>query len=116
MEQIELLGSNWLTFILFTCGFSGFLAFMTGTALAGTWRPMWQAYPYSILLGAADRFFVFALFGGELLSFSGFVVDTIVLMVITLASYRATMARKMSLQYPWYYERTGLFGWRKKGA
>lgn len=116
MEQNALLGSSLVTFLLFTCIFGGFLAFMTGNALAKTWRSMWQVVPYGILLGAAERFFVFALFGGQLLSVSGFLVDTALILVITFASYRATLVRNVVLQYPWYFERSGLFGWRKKGA
>lgn len=65
MEQLPILGSSPLVFLLFTVLLVGWTAFMTGHALASTWRPMAQAYPYGILLGLADRFFVFALFGGS---------------------------------------------------
>lgn len=114
MAYSDILGAHVLTFILFTIICGGWLAFMTGNALAATWRPFWQAIPYAILLGLAERFFNYALFGGELLSFSGFVIDSAVLMVIALITYRATLARKMVLQYPWHYERAGLFGWRMR--
>lgn len=116
MEQNALLGSSLATFLMFTCVFGVFLAFMTGNALASTWRSSWQVVPYSILLGFADRFFVYALFGGDLLSISGLLIDTAVLMIVAFASYQATLSRNMVLQYPWYYQRGGLFGWRKKGA
>lgn len=112
----DLLGSSPLVFILFTCIFAGWMAYMMGNALAGTWRMMVQVIPYALLLGAADRFFVYALFGGDLLSLSGYLIDTAVLMVIALLSYRMTLVTKMVLQYPWQYERAGLFGLRKKGA
>ncbi len=49
-----------LTVVLF-----GGCAFMTGQALATTWRPLWQVIPYALMLGAADRFLGFALFGGQ---------------------------------------------------
>jgi branched-chain amino acid transport system ATP-binding protein len=114
MEYSDLLGGHPLTLLLFTLVMGGWLAFMTGNALAATWRPMWQALPYAILLGAAERFFNFALFGGELLSVTGFLIDTTVLGLITFAAYRATLARKMVLQYPWHYQRAGLFGWRAR--
>jgi|CEGD01.1.fsa_nt_gi branched-chain amino acid transport system ATP-binding protein len=114
MEHNDLLGGYPLTFILFTLVAGGWLAFMTGNALAATWRPMWQALPYAILLGAAERFFNFALFAGDLLSITGFLIDTALLMLITLAAYRATLARKMVLQYPWHYQRAGLFGWQPR--
>jgi hypothetical protein len=35
---------------------------------------------------------------------------------ITALSFRLTLARQMPLQYPWLYERRGLFGWREKLA
>ncbi len=114
METV--LGSSLLTFLVFTVLIVGWTAFMTGQALAGTWRPSWQAYPYAILLGLANRFFVYALFGGELLSFSGFLIGTVVLLIICLSAYRLTQVRKMVGQYPWLYERTGLFGWREKAG
>ncbi len=42
-------------------------AAMTGQALARNWRPVWQVVPYALLLGAGDRFLLFALFDGALL-------------------------------------------------
>jgi Domain of unknown function (DUF6867) len=92
-----------------------FAAFMTGQALANTWKPIWHAIVYSVLLGFADRFLTFALYEGELLSLNGYLVDTAVLLVVALFAFRISQARKMVSQYPWLYEETGLFGWRQKG-
>ena len=97
-----------LTFILF-----GGCAFMTGQALAATWRPWWQVMPYALLLGAADRFLGYALFGGELLSLGGWLLDSAVLVTIGLLAYRRTQVRRMADQYPWLYVRTGLFTLRQ---
>lgn len=97
-----------LTIILF-----GGCAFMTGQALAGTWRPSWQVIPYTLMLGAADRFLGFALFGGDLLSLAGWLFDSTILVAIGLLSYRLTQARRMAAQYPWLYIRTGLFSLRR---
>lgn len=102
-------------FIGLTVILIGGCAFMTGQALASTWRPLWQAIPYAMGLGAADRFLVFALFEGDLLSIPAFITDAAVLVAIALAAYRMTQARRMVDQYPWIYERNGLFGWREKG-
>ncbi len=99
-----------LTFILF-----GGAAFMTGQAVSATWRPAWNVVLYCALLGLADRFFHFALFEGQLLSVSGYIVDTAVLTAYGLLAFRVTRARRMVAQYPWLYERTGLFTWREKG-
>ncbi len=92
----------------------GFAAFMTGQALAGTWKPMWQVVLYGLLLGLGDRFLIFSLFEGELLSLSGYLIDSAVLVAISLFAYRLTRARKMVSQYPWIYERAGLLGWRDR--
>ncbi len=91
-----------------------FAAAMTGQGLANTWQPIWQAACYCFLLAFADRFLVFALFDGELLSLGGFVVDTLILIVLGVIAHRLTMVRRMVTQYPWIYERAGLFGWRDK--
>lgn len=94
--------------------FMGGCALMTGRALAGTWRPMWQVAPYAVLLGLADRFLIYALFGGELRSLSGFVLDTLILLAIAAASYQGTRAGRMVSQYPWMYRRVAFFGWRRR--
>jgi branched-chain amino acid transport system ATP-binding protein len=45
---------------------------------------------------------------------SGYLIDTAVLVSVSIFAYRFTQARKMASQYPWIYERTGLLGWREK--
>ncbi len=112
--MMEFLGTNWAGFLVLTVGFMGFAAWMTGRALAGTWRPMWQVVPYGLLLGCADRFFIFALADGDLFSPVGYLVNTALLLSITLVAYRLIQARKMVTQYPWLYEAVGVFGWRSK--
>jgi hypothetical protein len=95
----------------------GFCGFMTGQAIANTWRPAWQLVPYALLLGCVDRFMVFALFEGELLSLSGYIFDTAILFAITFAAFRLTQVNKMLSQYPWLYERVGPFAYRaREGA
>ena len=107
---------DWAVFIGFTLILAGGAAWMMGQALAESWRPAWQAVVYATLLGLADRFLVFALFDGELLSARGFVMDTLTLMLIGLAAWRATRARKMVSQYPWLYERSGFFTWKLRNG
>ena len=58
---------------------------------------------------------MFALFEGELLSVTGYVIDTAVLMAISLFAYRLNRVNRVVNQYPWLYERAGLFNWREKG-
>ena len=95
-----------LTVILF-----GGCAFMTGQSLAISWRPWWLTLVYGTMLGAADRFLGFALFQGELLSLTGWLLDSTILIAIALAAFRLTRARRMTNQYPWLYQRTGPFSW-----
>lgn len=108
-------GSTVQGFIVVTLLLGSACAFMTGQALASTWRPLWQAVAYALLLGLADRFLVFAMFHGQLLNPLGYAADTVILTTVSAAAYLATRARKMVTQYPWLYERAGLFGWRARG-
>ena len=103
--------NHWIFVVLVALWFA---AFMTGQGLAATWRPAWQPALYAALLGLADRFLVFALYDGELLSLGGYLTDTAALIAIALFAYRFNRARKMVNQYPWLYERIGLFGWRDR--
>jgi len=113
--------SIWLQFgttprvlILLTLVFFGGAAMLTGQALANGWQPMWKCIPYGILLGCGDRFLNFALFQGPLLSLPGYLLSTLLIVGFTIAGYALVKANKMTSQYPWLYERRGLFSWRSK--
>lgn len=95
-----------LTLILF-----GGAAYMMGQAISVTWRPVAHVIAYGALLGAADRFLIFALFDGELTSLSGYLIDTAVITAIGLLAFRITRVGRMVSQYPWLYRRSGLFSW-----
>ncbi len=95
-----------LTLILF-----GGAAYMMGQAIAITWRPVLHVIAYGMLLGAADRFLIFALFEGELASLSGYLIDTAVITAIGLMAFRITRVNRMVSQYPWLYRRASLFSW-----
>ena len=109
-----LLGGEIGPFFTMTVVLFGGAAFLTGQAVAQSWRPGWQILPAALLLAAADRFFLYALFAAELASLSGFLIAAAMLGAILLAAYYLTRARKMVQQYPWLYERRGPFGWREK--
>ncbi len=98
-----------LTFLLF-----GGAALMTGRALARNWRPFWQTIPYAALLAAGDRFLLYALFGGDLVSASGYVIAAAAIWIIAALAYRVTLVRLMLRQYPWLYEPAGPFAWRER--
>lgn len=126
MEAI--LGTSLPVFIGITVILAGCAAFLMGNALAETWRPWWQNVVYGALLALSTQFIIFALFGGafivdSLVSSDGkplgqavisYLVNAAVLIAISLCSFRLTLSRKMVRQYPWLYERTGLFTWRSK--
>ena len=102
-------------FIGLTIVISGGAAWLSGQALAKNWKSFERTGVfYSLLLTAGNRFLVFALFGGPLLSIPGFLIDFAVIITFAFVSFRMTQARKMVAQYPWLYERTGLFSCSEK--
>ena len=101
-------------FLLVTVVLGGGAAALAGRAVALTWRPWWQVVLYMLMLGAAVRFFHFALFGGTLLSIHYYAVDTVVCMAFGFAGFQAARARRMVAQYPWINEPDGPLRWRRK--
>ncbi len=112
MEGI--LGSSLGVFIGLNVILFGIASWMTGGALAESWKSLWPALPYSLLLSLGSRFLTYALFDGEFLAASGYVVSAVVLWFIMFIAYRLNRARLMVQQYPWMYERRWLFAWRAK--
>ena len=114
--MLELLGVPSLVITFFiTVILVGFAAFMTGQAIANTWRPPWQLIPSGLVLGCADRFLLGGLFDGtDGQSITGYLIDTAFLMIVGFGAYRMPLARVMVKQYPWLYDRAGLFAWRDK--
>lgn len=110
MEQW--LGSTWGGFIGLAVPI-GSAAFLTGQAIANIWRPAWQVCAYCLLLGLLWRFLSYALFAGQLLSLSGFVVNVSILIAIGWGSYRITHVNRMVSQYPWLYRRRGLWAYEQ---
>jgi hypothetical protein len=107
--------SVWL-FLFVTVIMGGWAAWMTGRAIAITWRAYWNLILYLLILCAAVRFIHFALFGGTLLSIHYYAIDTIVILIIGTLGFRYYRARQMTSQYRWLYERTGPFGWKEKSS
>ena len=112
MAVEAILGASWPVFIGVTVVLFGGAAFLMGQAIGGTWRPAWQNVLYGLLLGVANRFIVFALFGGPFLTVIPYVVNTAILIGLALLAYRLTLVHKMVSQYPWVYQRAGLFSWK----
>jgi hypothetical protein len=101
-------------FILVTVILGGGAAFLTGRAIAGTWRPWWQVAVYMLVMGGAVRFMHYALFGATLLSLPHYLLDIAVCLIFGFWGFRATRARQMAEQYGWLYRRSGPLRWGRK--
>ena len=126
MEWI--LGTTVPVFIGVVVVLGGGTAFLMGQAIAQAWSPWWHNVVYGALLAVAVQFLSYALFDGAFFIASlassgappfdtaivGYFATTIVLVICALFAYRITLVRKMVVQYPWLYERAGLFGWRSR--
>jgi hypothetical protein len=107
-------GESILQVVVITGILGGGAAWLSGRAIAQTWRPVWHIFGYMMLLGAAVRFVHFALFSGTLLSPASYVVDTLYLIIVAGIGWRVTRTNQMVTQYKWLYERTSPFSWRSR--
>jgi predicted membrane channel-forming protein YqfA (hemolysin III family) len=108
-------GDNGLwVFLLVTVLLGASGAFVSGKALAQTWRPIHQIVIYMLLLTCAVRFVHYALFHEVMLSWQNFLVDFVILLIAAFLGYRVQRAAQMADQYPWLFDRTGPMGWRRK--
>jgi hypothetical protein len=101
-------------FIFVTMILGGGTAWMTGRAVAQTWRTPLQLAWYMVILGLAVRFIHFALFNGTLLSGYYFVVDFLVILIFAFLGMRFTRAGQISTQYSFAFTRSGPLSWRQK--
>ncbi len=112
MEHVS--GVSLPVFLGLTVVLMGAAGYMTGQSSAANWRPVWHLLLYCILLGAADRFLTFVLFGGNFLSPAGYLLDTAVITAVGLIGYWLTRVKKMVTQYPWIFERVGPLRYRAR--
>lgn len=105
--------SIWL-FLFVTCFLGGWGAWMTGRAMASTWRSAIHLFAYLLILAAAVRFIHFALFGGTLLSLHYYLVDMVVVQIIGALGYRTTRVAQMVDKYRWLYVADGPFFWKDR--
>jgi hypothetical protein len=116
---------SYAAFFIITVVIGGGIAFLTGRALARSWKPYGFLVFYILLLGLAVRFMHWGLFmdatfeswrdmQGSLLSLQFYLVDSAVLMAMAALGYRLQRVQQMTTQYRWIYERTGPLSWRKR--
>lgn len=105
-------GNGWV-FLLVTVVLGGSAAFMSGRAVAQTWRPYWHIPLYMAPIAATVRFFHYALFGEPLVSLQNYLVDYGVVLIAASLGFRLLRARQMAQQYHWLFRRNGLLHWRK---
>ena len=112
----EFLGASPGVFLGLTVLLAGGAAIAAGRAIGDNWKPAWVVVLAALGLALADRFLIFALFDGELLSLWGFVLHFLVLAALGLLSWRVTRVGRMVAQYPWRYERASPFAYREKAG
>jgi hypothetical protein len=101
------------TFVLVTVLMGGSAAYISGKAVAQTWRPFWHIPLYMLPLAAAVRFCHYALFWEPFLSAWNYAIDFAVTFALASIGYRLVRARQMATQYSWLFRRSGPFGWRR---
>jgi hypothetical protein len=107
-------GDNALwTFLLVTILMGGSAAYVSGRAIAQTWRPFWHAPLYMLVLAAAMRFCHFALFEEPFISAKSYLVDFAVALAAASLGYRIVRAHQMATQYRWLFRRRGPLTWTR---
>ena len=106
--------SSFGVFVLVTLVLGGGASWLTGRAIAITWRPWWQLVGYTLVLGMTVRFLHFSLFGGSLLSPYYYAIDTALCFIIGMLGYAMTRTNQMVTQYHWLTQRTGLVSWKRR--
>jgi hypothetical protein len=106
--------ANFFQFAFITVILGGAAAWMTGKAMAETWRSPLTLALYLLLLGAAVRFIHFALFEGHLLTLQFYLVDTVILLVFGFLGFRYARTNQMTTQYYWLFEKASPLSWRSR--
>jgi hypothetical protein len=86
-------------FVIVTMGLGGAAAFVSGRAMAQTWRPRWHLIPYMIMLAGGVRFIQFAVFAAPLLKPTIYLIDLAALLAMSATGYRVTRRAQMARQY-----------------
>jgi hypothetical protein len=116
VSPASLIEVNAIDFVIITVLLGGGAAWLSGKAIAETWRPYALLLFYMVLLAAGVRFIHFALFHGTLSSLHFYLIDFVILAAIGSLGFRVARARQMATQYSWLYERSGPLAWLKRGG
>ena len=107
-------GEHWLlTFPLVTLAMGGAAAYLSGRAIAQTWRPFWHVPLYMLGLAVIVRFCHFALFDEPFLSLASYIVDFACAFAAAALGFRTVRAQQMRTQYGWLFRSFGPLGWRR---
>ncbi|MGF1563495.1 MAG: DUF6867 family protein [Geminicoccaceae bacterium] len=109
-----IIGQSVGVFIVLTAVF-GLCAWLAGQAQARGWQPLRMALLYAGLLALAHRFLLFSLRQAHLLDILGLIISLLIFGSLAYAAYAKTRADRMVSQYPWLYQRKGVFGWQEIG-
>lgn len=91
---------HWV-FLLCTIVLGGGAAYVTGRAIAETWRPFWQVIGYALALALFVRFMHFALFEERLVSLRNYTIDAAILIALAVVGYLVARRRQIATQYNW---------------
>jgi hypothetical protein len=91
---------HWV-FLLLTVILGGAAAYVSGKAIAETWRPFWQVIAYCLLMALVVRFMHFALFEEVMISLRNYIIDAAVLLLAGVVGYNVARRRQMAETYNW---------------
>jgi hypothetical protein len=103
-----------IAFLLITLALGGGAAWLTGRAIALSWRPIGVAMAAAFGLAGGVRFLHYALAHEPLLAADLALIDTMILMAMAAGAWQRTRALQMVRQYPWLYVSAGPFNWRPR--
>ena len=91
---------HWI-YLLVTLLLGATTAYVSGKSIAETWRPLWQALVYALVIGLAVRFIHFALFNEVFVSARNYAIDCVPLLAAAIAGFMLARRRQMRAQYGW---------------
>src|SRR5262245_17766994 len=102
-----------LTVPLISIGMGGTAAYLSGKAIAQTWRPFWHVPFYMLILAAMIRFCHFSLFDEPFLSLPSYAADFAIAFALAAVGFGRVRAHQMRTPYGWLYQGRGPLGRRK---